>query len=61
MSSLPDQQIQALIYAYMDIRAMSDARTNMSVEISELSEAAEETKRDLERAFPWLEEACEDV
>ena len=45
-------QINAIKYAYLDIAAMSDR----NVDIDELSDAASQTKVELEVAFPWLVE-----
>ena len=59
MSDLTSDQLNAITYAYMDICA-TDAHLNGpdaahdGMAATEIGDAVQLTRADLERAFPWL-------
>ena len=62
--SLTEEQIEAITYAYMDINAtnkiLNDDMWEPQHALAEIGEAVVQTKKDLEKAFPFLLDGVED-
>ena len=54
MSNLTSEQVDAITHAWLDCLAASNAPDNHNIDLDGLAEAAGNSAKELEQAFPFL-------